>query len=134
MHEDTFTHRERRDAATTPTVSAELPDGSLVELVYDPSEHRTALCVAKDGEWRTEKHLLVRDERLVPYSPNNNLLKHEVVLLPSTPGEFDSEEGLLAEIQAFVHQYVDVSPLFEKIACYYVLLSWVYDAFNELPY
>ncbi len=133
MTESASARREGMRGAT-PTVSAELPDGSLVEMVYDPVEHRTSLCVAKDGEWRTEKHLLVRDERLVPYSPNNNLLRHEVVLLPSTPGEFDSEEGLLAEIQAFIHQYVDVSPLFEKIACYYVLLSWVYDAFNELPY
>jgi hypothetical protein len=24
--------------------------------------------------------------------------------------------------------------LFEQIASYYVLFSWVYDAFNELPY
>jgi len=26
---------------------------------------------------------------------------------------------------------VDVSPLFEKIAAYYVLFTWVYDGFNE---
>ena len=117
-----------------PTVTAELPDGSLAEMVYDPAEHRTSFCVANDGEWRTEKYLLVHGERLVPYSPNNNLLRHDVVLLPSAPQEYDSEEELVAEIQAFIHRYVDVSPFFEKIACYYVLLSWVYDAFNELPY
>jgi hypothetical protein len=29
---------------------------------------------------------------------------------------------------------VDVSPLFETIASYCVLFSWVYDSFNELPY
>src|SRR2546425_12861939 len=29
---------------------------------------------------------------------------------------------------------MDVSPLFEQIASYYVLFSWVYDGFNELPY
>jgi hypothetical protein len=29
---------------------------------------------------------------------------------------------------------VDVSPLYEKIASYYVLFTWVYDSFNELPY
>jgi hypothetical protein len=27
-----------------------------------------------------------------------------------------------------------VSATFEKVATYYVLLSWLYDAFNELPY
>src|SRR5205085_4531376 len=36
--------------------------------------------------------------------------------------------------QAFIHRYVDVSPLFERIASYYVLFSWLYDSFNELPY
>src|SRR5206468_2327094 len=72
--------------------------------------------------------------RLVPYSPNNNLIKNEVVLLPSEPEEYGSEEQLLDEIQSFIHRYVDVSPLFEKIASYFVLFSWVYDSFNELPY
>jgi hypothetical protein len=61
-------------------------------------------------------------------------LAHEVVLLPSEPEEYGSEDALLPEIESFIHRYVDVSPLFEKIACYYVLLTWVYDDFNELPY
>ena len=51
--------------------------------------------------------------RLVPYSPGNNLLKNEVVLFPSEPEEYGSEEELLAQIQSFIHRYVDVSPLFE---------------------
>jgi len=70
----------------------------------------------------------------VPYSPTNNLLQHDVVLLPSEPEEYGSEEVLVNEIQAFIHRYVDVRPLFEKLASYYVLFSWVYDGFNELPY
>jgi hypothetical protein len=45
-----------------------------------------------------------------------------------------SEEQLVGEIRGFIHRYVDLSPLFEQIASYYVLFSWVYDAFNELPY
>src|SRR5262249_36224731 len=31
-------------------------------------------------------------------------------------------------------RYVDLSPTFEKVATYYVVLTWLYDAFNELPY
>ncbi len=117
-----------------PTVSAILPDGSMLETLYQPEEHRTLFCVSKDGEYRFEPSLMVQGERLVPYSPNNNLLRNEVVLLPSAPESFGSEAELLSEIRAFIHRYVDVSPLFEEIASYYVLLSWVYDAFNELPY
>jgi hypothetical protein len=40
----------------------------------------------------------------------------------------------VAEIQAYIHRYVDLTPQFERIASYYVLFSWLYDSFNELPY
>ncbi len=73
-------------------------------------------------------------ERLIPYSPNNNLIKKEVVLFPSEPCEYGSEEKLVSEIQTFIHRYVDVSSRFERIASYYVLFSWLYDGFAELPY
>src|SRR2546428_93628 len=103
---------------TTPVLSPSPADGSLVTLVCLSAEHRTLFCVSHNGEWGFETTLLVNGERLVPYSPNNNLLKNEVVLFASAPAQFDSEEKLIQEIQAFIHRYVDVSPLFEQIATY----------------
>lgn len=118
-----------------PTVSAVFEDGSILEMVYRPEAKQTFFVLWKDGEWKFESSIRENPfRRLVPYSPNNNLIKNEVVLLPSEPEEYGSEEALISEIQTFIHRYVDVSPLFEKIASYYVLFSWVYDGFNELPY
>lgn len=121
---------------SVPTVSAIFDDGSILETIYQPADKKTAFVIWRDGEWKFESGVSVDSfQRLVPYSPNNNLIKNEVVLLPSEPEEYGSEEALLREIQSFIHRYVDVSPLFEKIASYkYVLFSWVYDGFNELPY
>src|SRR5712692_10091688 len=116
------------------SVSVVMPDGSLAEMVYRPEEHRTLFCVSKEGALRYESSLLVNGQRLVPYSPRNNLLTNEVVLFPSEAAEYNSEQELVGEIRDFIHRYVDVSPLFEQIASYYVLFTWVYDAFNELPY
>src|SRR5207302_5142971 len=115
-------------------VSTVLADGSLVEMVYRPEENRTLFCVSKNGDLRYEASLLVNVQRLVPYSPRNNLLTNEVVLFPTEAAEYESEQELVEEIRTFIHRYVDVSPLFEQIASYYVLFTWVYDAFNELPY
>src|SRR2546427_6050272 len=126
------TIEKAKKQAARPTVSTVLPDGSLVEMVCQ--ENRTLFCVSKEGALRYESSLLVNGQRLVPYSPRNNLLTNEVVLFPSEATEYESEQTLVEEIRAFIHRYVDVSPLFEQIASYYVLFSWVYDAFNELPY
>lgn len=117
-----------------PTLSVILQDGSLVEMVHDPQAERTRLAVFQDGEVRYEASLVVGSRRLVPYSPQNSLLKNEVVLFPSTAEEYESEEELVSEVRAYLHRYVDLSPLFEQIASYYILFTWIYDSFNELPY
>src|SRR2546426_331456 len=115
------TIEKAKKEAARPTVSTILPDGSLAEMVYQ--ENRTLFCVAKDGEFRYETNLLVNGQRLVPYSPRNNLLTNEVVLFPSEPVEYDSEQELVEGIKAFIHRYVDISPLFEQIASYYVAMD-----------
>jgi len=120
--------------AARPTVSAVLGDGSLIEMLYRPEGNRTLFCISKDGEIRYETNLLVNGQRLAPYSAHNNLLTNEVVLFPSEPAEYGTEQELAESIRAFIHRYVDISPLFEQIASYYVFFTWVYDAFNELPY
>ncbi|MBX9803501.1 MAG: hypothetical protein K2Y04_12145 [Caulobacteraceae bacterium] len=125
-----------RDKGPTPTVSRVLPDGRLVELLYDPDRRATALAVGgPDGVVAVHETFDLTDgERLVPYGADNNLIATGCVLLPSEVGVFTTQGALIAQIQAFLHRYVDLSPVFEEIAAHYVLLSWVYDAFNELPY
>lgn len=128
------TEPARRERAI-PTASAILDTGAVLEMVYRPRERRSAFVLWQDGTWRYEASLkLDLWHRLVPYSPHNNLIQNEVVLLPSEPEEYGSEEALIGDIQSFIHRYVDLTPLFEKLTSYYVLLSWVYDRFNELPY
>ncbi|MBI4469803.1 MAG: hypothetical protein HY650_10845 [Acidobacteria bacterium] len=130
---DSAVEKAKKDTAT-PMASAVLTDGSLIEMVCRPEENRTLLCIFTEGQVRYETSLLVNNIRFAPYSPRNNLLLNEVVLLPSEATDYESEQALVEEIRAFIHKYVDVSPLFEQIASYYVLFSWVHDAFNELPY
>ena len=135
MKENAGPTNEREGSRSIPTVSAVLPSGALVEMLYDPAERRSAFVVWQDGAWRIEPHILLDPaRRLVPYSPHNNLIQNEVVLLPSSPAEYESEERLIHEVQAFIHRYADLSPIFEQTASYYVLLSWIYDQFSELPY
>ncbi|MBX3024691.1 hypothetical protein KF840_07260 [bacterium] len=123
-----------KTARGIPCVSTTFDDGSLVEMVYRPEERRTAFVVWRDDGW-TEVPYVERDgARLVPYSPRNNLITNSVVVFPSEPAEYGSVAELVAEVQAYIHRYIDLSPLFEQIAAYYVLFTWVYDAFNELPY
>jgi hypothetical protein len=126
---------DKQDPKPMRTTSAVLRDGRLAELVYDRDRRRTSLAVWQNDHWTLEPSLaLDNGVELVPYSAENNLIRNEVILLPSEPLDYGSEAELLAEIQAFIHRYVDVSPRYERIASHYVLFSWIFDRFNELPY
>lgn len=127
------------DTKPTPIVSRVCEDGTLIEALYDPttsSKSSTSLSVcAPTGKVETVgSYTLPSGERLVAYSPANNLLSTGCVLLPSRVGDLGDKEDLVRNIRAFLHRYVDLSPAFELIAAHYVLLTWVYDAFNELGY
>ncbi len=125
------TEKQRR----VPTVFRVTAD-TLIELIYDPEKRITALAVSRfGGLWNVEQEVKIETgETLVPYSARNNLITSGCVLLPSVPVEYGLKDELVADIGAFLHRYVDLSPLFEAIAAHYVLLSWVHDAFGELPY
>ena len=119
----------------TCRLSAVLKNGGILETLYDSDTGETRFALWRDGAWTIEQsHTVNPVYRLVPYSPENNLIKNEIVRLPKIPEEYGSEDQLIADVKSFIHRYVDVSPLYEEIASYYVLFSWVYDGFNELPY
>ena len=65
---------------------------------------------------------------------NGDELTEGAVLLPSDIEDYGDEKELIEEIKAHIHKYVDVLPFFETISAYYVLLTWLYDEINTLPY
>lgn len=120
--------------ARKATVSAVLPSGELVEMVYDPLSRTSALCRGNPNGARLHPEIQTDTGLLVPFNGTNNLLTNDVVLFASQPEEYGDERALVTAVQEFIHRYVDVGPRFERLATHYVLLTWVYDSFGELPY
>jgi len=114
-------------------VSVRLSDGTLIETI-ECADGTTALTVARAGQVSIVERLQVGDATLLPIPARNNLVRHRVVLLPPPPGEAEDPGDLVAELSAFIARYVTLSERFMVVAVHYVLLSWVYDAFRELPY
>jgi hypothetical protein len=122
-----------KDRRAIPASFATLPGGGLAEMVHDPDQGTTRFAVWQEGQVRYENRVTVGEKLLRPYSPDNTLVQTEVVLFPSRADPYGSEPALVENLRAFIHRYVD-PPFFETLAAYYVLFSWVYDSFNELPY
>jgi hypothetical protein len=118
-----------------PITSLVRPDQTLFEMVYDAESRKTGLIKWKDGKMETAPFFkLEEDWKIVPYRPENPLVQQRIILFPKETMEYSDDDTLIHQIQTFIHRYVDVSETFELVATYYVLLTWVYDTFNEIPY
>lgn len=115
-----------------PIVSVRLPDGTLIETVLLDTG-KTALAISGD-DIIVHPEVTIAGRYFMPIAATNNLIRHGVVLLPPAPAPYTDEAALVADLAAFIARYVTLSDAFLSIATHYVLLSWVYDAFRELPY
>jgi len=108
----------------------------MCEMAYNKKENRTYY-VAMNKETKQisdyEKYIINKKD-VSPLPPDHMLLTKNVILFPEKAEDYGSEDELLEDIQNFIHKYLDISLFYEKIATYYVLLTWLYDKFNEIPY
>lgn len=127
-------NKKEEKSRRTPVMSVRTKNGTLVEMTLDPRSGEANLLAYQGSEIIEGRSMSFDGRDYVPYSAENNLLTHRVVLLPSAASEYDSELKLVEEVKAFIHRYMDLSPGFEEVAAHYVLLTWGYDAWNEVPY
>jgi hypothetical protein len=106
---------------------------TLYEMVYDPKSRTTALVSFDGASVNTHSEVVVGETIYKPYPPTHGLISGGVVLFPSEALEYGTTKELLDEIRSFIHKYLEVSPFFEELTPYYVLFSWVYDSFTEVP-
>jgi hypothetical protein len=108
----------------------------LYEMVFDRTENKTSFFkIDRDGKMESFlEEVEIGGRKYRPLPPDYNLVDKNVILFPSTATTYESEEEILTEVQNFIHKYLDISEVFERIATYYVLFTWLFDKFNEVPY
>lgn len=125
---------EKKEKPITKT--SIITQDAIYEMVYSRFEDKTFFCgMDRFGHSQTFlDEVEIGGKKYIPLPPDNNLVSKGVVLFPSMPAPYENEAEILKEIQDFIHKHLDISEVFEQIATYYVLFTWLYDKFNEVPY
>jgi hypothetical protein len=73
------TNNEPNTKRVEPTASAVLDDGTIVEMTFHPDLRATCFAIYAARRW-TLQNMIDNgpDANLVPFAPNNNLIKNEV--------------------------------------------------------
>ena len=111
-------------------------DGSLLEMLYNPnSDPETFFARYKGGvvDYVDSHQESGTGKLILPYKPGK-IIRTNTIHFPSQVDSFENEIQLLRLINDFIYKYLQISPFFHNISKYYVLLTWVYDCFTNLPY
>lgn len=87
-----------------------------------------------NGEITTQASVDIGNTTYLPHPHDIGIIQARVVHFPSAPIAYGSQPELIRTITAFIHDYLDVDPFYERLAAYYVMFSWLYDLFENLPY
>ncbi len=106
----------------------------LAEQIYKEDEFMFAVAnydsnkIEFKEEIELEKHICIPVEAEL-------LAKKNVVTFPSNVLDYGKPEDLFKEVRAFIYKYWDAkNPSDYDLSTYYVLHSYLYDKFDEVPY
>lgn len=109
-------------------------NNTIYETVYDPENESTRYVHLENGVSVYTDEYHHTDAVFKPLSSHSTYITQQMVCLPSECPARPGRPELIDNIRNFIHAYVDVPKEFETVATYYVLMTWVYERFDNVPY
>jgi hypothetical protein len=113
--------------------------GVLYEQCYDRARKKSFFIGLNSSDLSPKLAQITIND--IVYKPISDGLRDEeqilakgVVLLPSKPVDYGTVLDLVTEINNFIYRYLDISDEHRKHTTWYILLSWVLDNLNTIPY
>jgi len=108
-----------------------LEDGRLAEQVCNP-DPVFAVYDPTSNQFTLQPTVQLNKKYIYPIE--GDLITKKVIRFPQEPEEYKNTETLRLEIQHFLHRFVDIHPFYEKLASYYILLTWLFDKNTAITY
>jgi hypothetical protein len=124
--------KKSNDIAHVPIDFHAFPDGTLVEMVRNPSDSQPRLLIWKNGKATIEDEFRHADWSFVPPDLERSLL--EATRLPTTISPNTTLEDLLERTQKCISTYVDLQPEYVRLVSNFVLCTWLADRLTVAPY
>lgn len=126
------TKKKKAEERKTKQTSFLVIGNTLFEQIFVDGRSNFLSYDTTNGETKVVPGIKIEDETVEPI--NGEDVELGAVKLPSGVEEYGDTLNFLAEIEDYLYRYLDISPSYRKLAAYYVLLSWVFDRFNTIPY
>jgi hypothetical protein len=93
----------------------------------------SVLFVGKDGKFCSSKN--EANYKILPSGQVRELIEKNFIYFPSGVEEYENTQSLYQEIKSFIKKYVVLNDeRFYDVVTGYILMTWVFERFNTVPY
>jgi len=107
----------------------------IIDTIVSPLNQSYFTVFDRKSKQISEKNEVeINGKIYIPIDTKSTFITSWSILFPSEITNYKSKEELLLKIQSYLYKYIDIPKDYRVIASYYVLLTYVYDNFSEIPY
>jgi hypothetical protein len=117
------------------------------KIIYVPSlidEHKVIetittdksniFCIYDSGHTSFSDSYELGGIKYLPIRADSNLVSSGIITFSAEPLTYGDDIQLHSQIKSYIQKYVTLSEDFSNLLATYIMLTWIYDAFNEVPY
>ena len=108
------------------------PDGRIAEMICSKENGSQFVYLDLNGSIVYANKIETETSIILPFPENQ--VSSNAVLFPSEATDYMTAGVLIEEIMSFIHKYLDIEPIYEKICAYFVLFTYFFDRFDVTPY
>ena len=123
---------QNKKEEVTKESSFHVTEDEIVEQIY--RDGKCLFLVYNKNTEEIKETKTFEDDKCIIKPLSGREIENETIKLPSGTAEYRSTTELLDEIKKHLSRYVDVSDKYLTIASCYVLVTWLYDKFQTIPY
>lgn len=81
-----------------------------------------------------KQNIKIKDILYSPLRANSWFIENWLIIFSWWLTDYWEDKDLIEEIKAFIHKYVDIQEELEIVCVYYILMTYFFDKFTEVPY
>lgn len=95
---------------------------------------KTYFAIYKNNAVSIVDEIKIDDQTIKPMGSNDDIIKAGLLKVCLKPKDYKSNQELYQEVVDFIKKYFYGNESFIKISALYVMMSWIFELFREIPY
>ena len=109
-------------------------DKKLIDTLFDWEKTQFIEYNRLSNDVSLKEKIKIKNILYYPISSSSWFIDNWLILFSWSVAKYDSDNELINDIRDFIHKYVDIQEELEIVCVYYIIMTYFFQKFSEVPY